>query len=43
MAAYRSVYATVIRRQMAGVPVEKIAAEQWGLLQHTYDVLSRVL
>ncbi|MFI9231949.1 TetR/AcrR family transcriptional regulator [Streptomyces rimosus] len=43
VAAYRSVYATVIRRQMAGVPVEKIAAEQRELLQDTYDVLSRVL
>ncbi|MEV5594347.1 TetR family transcriptional regulator [Streptomyces sp. NPDC052496] len=43
VAAYRSVYATVIRRQLAGVPVEEIAAEERELLLHTFDVLSRVV
>ncbi|MFH8406258.1 TetR/AcrR family transcriptional regulator [Streptomyces sp. NPDC018019] len=43
VAAYRSVYATVIRRQLAGDPVEEIAAEEGALLRHTYDVLSRVV
>ncbi|MFH8343203.1 TetR/AcrR family transcriptional regulator [Streptomyces sp. NPDC018045] len=43
VAAYRSVYATVIRRQLAGVPVEEIAAEEGELLRHAFEVLSRVV
>ncbi|OKI08312.1 TetR family transcriptional regulator [Streptomyces sp. CB02923] len=43
VAAYRSVYAAVIRKQLAGVPVEEIAAAEGELLRHTFDVLSRVV
>ncbi|MEU7593561.1 TetR/AcrR family transcriptional regulator [Streptomyces sp. NPDC039022] len=43
VAGYRSVYATVVRRQLAGAPVEEIAAEEGELLRHTFEVLSRVV
>ncbi len=43
VAAWRTLYAEVVIRQLEGDPVEEVAVEHEAVIRHTFDVLARAL